>query len=80
MWKIILNNLGLLKKYTVVYNDLICNSSNKPIDFYYFKYCPKELLQEKALEWIKGKVLTVVNNVIYIESIGIHEYKKQFIY
>ena len=80
MIQIILFRLGLLEKYVIEYNNLLHSEPNKTIDFYYYKNCPEPILKIKALEWIKGRIQTCVDGVVYIEKIGDIKYRKQFIF
>lgn len=80
MIQIILFKLGFTKNYVIEYNNLLHNSSNKTIDFFYYKYCPEPILKIKALEYIKNKIQVCVSGVVYIEKIGDIEYRKQFVF
>ena len=80
MYKIILFKLGLLQKYVIEYNGLFTNGKNEVIEFYYYKNCPKWLLKETVLDYLKGRVLSCVGNVIYIERINEWELKRQFVF
>ncbi len=80
MFKIILWKLGLYQKYYIEYNGLFTGSKNQVIEFYYYKNCPKWLLKEAVLTWLKGRVLTCVNNVIYIERINEWTLQRQFVF
>lgn len=80
MIQIILWELGFYQKYYIEYNGLFHNSKNEVIEFYYYKNCPQWLLKEAVLKFLKGRVLSCVGNVIYIERINEWELKRQFIY
>ena len=80
MFKIILWKLGLYQKYYIEYNGLFTGSKNQVIEFYYYKNCPKWLLKEAVLTWLKGRVLTCVSNVIYIERINEWTLQRQFVF
>jgi len=80
MFRIIMFRLGLLVKYEIEYNSLVVDCNNEIIDYYDYRFCPEQLLKERALEWLKGKVLTSVSNIIFIERIGSKLYKEQFIF
>jgi len=70
----------MLEKYSIEYNGLFTGSENKIIDFYYYKNCPKWLLKEAVLKWLKIRVLSCVGNVIYIEKINDWNIKQQFVF
>ena len=80
MFEILLWKLGMLEKYSIEYNGLFTGSENKIIDFYYYKNCPKWLLKEAVLKWLKIRVLSCVGNVIYIEKINDWNIKEQFVF
>lgn len=80
MFKIILWKLGILQKYSIEYNGLFTGSKNETIDFFYYKNCPQWLLKEAALKWLKGRVLSCVGNVIYIERINDWIIQEQFVF
>ena len=80
MFEILLWRLGMLEKYSIEYNGLFTGSENKIIDFYYYKNCPKWLLKEAVLKWLKIRVLSCVGNVIYIEKINDWNIKEQFVF
>ena len=80
MFEILLWRLGMLEKYSIEYNGLFTGSENKIIDFYYYKNCPKWLLKEAVLKWLKIRVLSCVGNVIYIEKINDWNIKQQFVF
>ena len=80
MFKILLWKLGMLQKYSIEYNGLFTNGKNEVIEFYYYKNCPKWLLKEAVLKWLKGRVLSCVGNVIYIEKINEWNIQKQFVF
>lgn len=89
MFKILLYKLGLYQKYVICYHDLYTynmweNETEKEyrerviktIDFYYFKNCPKFILEENALLFLKNRVNTCVSNLILIYSIGDIKYNE----
>jgi hypothetical protein len=80
MFKILLSKIGLVKKYEVEYNSLITNSQNKVIDYYDYIFIPDWALKERCLKWLKGKILTSISNIVYIEKIGTVLIKEQCIY
>jgi len=80
MFKILLWELGMLQKYSIEYNGLFTGSKNETIDFYYYRNCPQWLLKEAVLKWLKGRVLSCVGNVIYIEKVNDWTIKQQFVF
>jgi len=80
MFKILLYKLGLLQKYVIEYNGLHTGSKNQEIIFYYYKNCPKWLLKEAALVWLKNRVQTTFNDLIYIERINNWVIQEQLTY
>ena len=80
MFKILLWKLGMLQKYSIEYNELFTGfNPNKTIDFYYYKNCPKWLLKEAILNWIKDRVMLCHGKIIYIEKINEWVIKEQFV-
>ena len=80
MFKYIMLKLGFFTEYEIEYNSLIFGDKNRTIKFYYYKNLSDYMIKEYALKWIRGKVLTTVGNVVYIERINNKIYKEQFIY
>lgn len=80
MFKIILFKLGFLQKYEIEYNGLGTNWKNQTIDFYYYKNCPKWFLKEAVLIYLKCRIQTTFNDLVYIERINDWIIQKQLTY
>ena len=80
MFKIILYKLGFLQKYEIEYNGLGTDQKNQTIDFYYYKNCPKWFLKEAVLIYLKGRIQTTFNDLVYIERINDWVIQKQLTY
>lgn len=80
MLKIFLFKLGFLQKYEIEYNCLITGCKNQTIDFYYYKNCPKWFLKEAVLDYLKGRIMTTFNDLVYIERINDWVIQKQLTY
>ena len=80
MFKIILYKLGFLQKYEIEYNGLFTDCKNQTIDFYYYKNCPQWFLKEAVLIYLKGRIQTTFNDLVYIERINDWLIQKQLTY
>lgn len=71
--------LGLVKRYEVIYHNLITSCKLDSIIYYDYSFLPDWMIKDRFLTWSKDRVQTCIQSVIYIERIGNTIYKQQMV-